>query len=165
MNEEYLIKKISFWDIPKVVRMYEESSDELKRKFHNPPPLSSIGLPHQYLSTTFLKPLLMIRITSLVAKKGDEIVGYTYINERRYLKEDRKDFGIMVKEGYQGKGLGSKLMAEILKDQDDVWLTVLDDNESAIKLYEKHGFKFESMMVMRKMRFKTHPVHEKDRSK
>ena len=55
-------------------------------------------------------------------------------------------FGIIVDEAYRGKGLGSKLMENLLKlaqqeNVREIFLTVLSDNVKAIQLYEKHGFK------------------------
>ncbi|EPY2273668.1 GNAT family N-acetyltransferase [Clostridium sporogenes] len=57
--------------------------------------------------------------------------------------------GMMVHKAYQGTGIGKKLMSEIL-DLADNWLMlvrielgVFTDNEKAIKLYEKFGFKIE----------------------
>ncbi|KEI74294.1 GNAT family N-acetyltransferase [Clostridium botulinum] len=57
--------------------------------------------------------------------------------------------GMMVHKAYQGNGIGKKLMSEIL-DLADTWLMlarielgVFTDNEKAIKLYEKFGFKIE----------------------
>lgn len=56
---------------------------------------------------------------------------------------------MMVHKAYQGTGIGKKLMSEIL-DLADNWLMVVrielgvfTDNEKAIKLYEKFGFKIE----------------------
>ncbi len=57
--------------------------------------------------------------------------------------------GMMVHKAYQGTGIGKKLMSEILDLADDwlmlvrIELGVFTDNEKAIKLYEKFGFKIE----------------------
>lgn len=62
--------------------------------------------------------------------------------------------GLMVHRDYQGKGVGSALLKELL-DLADLWLmltrvelTVLSDNEKAIRLYEKFGFKKEGTKRM-----------------
>lgn len=62
--------------------------------------------------------------------------------------------GMMVHKAYQGTGIGKKLMSEIL-DLADNWLMlarielgVFTDNEKAIKLYEKFGFKIEGTKSM-----------------
>ena len=142
------IEKLKFKDVEKVLKMYSESSKDLKQKFLNPGVLTSkLGLLHLYLSATPLKQFLLCQITSLVAKRGDEIVGFVYINKHR---KNKKDLGIVVKEGYQGKKIGDRLMSAILKNQDEVCISVLNDNEKAIKLYEKHGFKTEYVFRMMK---------------
>ena len=58
-------------------------------------------------------------------------------------------FGMGVKDSVLGKGVGSKLLATVI-DLSDKWLnlkrlelTVYVDNERAIKLYKKVGFKIE----------------------
>lgn len=59
------------------------------------------------------------------------------------------NIGIMVHRDYQGKGIGTALLKEII-DLADNWLmlirlelSVFVDNERAIKLYESLGFKIE----------------------
>lgn len=58
-------------------------------------------------------------------------------------------FGMGVKDNVLGKGVGSKLLSTVI-DLSDNWLnlkrlelTVYVDNERAIKLYKKYGFKIE----------------------
>lgn len=59
--------------------------------------------------------------------------------------------GIMVHRDYQNKGVGSALMEKLI-DLADNWLmlvrlelTVFEDNERAIRLYEKFGFEKEGV--------------------
>ena len=52
---------------------------------------------------------------------------------------------IAVNKQFQGKGLGGKLLAEVIhyvkaKNGKLVFLEVMHDNESAIRLYEQNGF-------------------------
>ena len=49
---------------------------------------------------------------------------------------------VCVKEGYRGQHVGSFMLNSLLEEieNEDVQLTVLKDNVSAIKLYEKYGF-------------------------
>ena len=144
--ENIIIEKLRFRDVPRVIRMYQESSNELKQRFRNPRVLTSKrGHIHLHLSTTPLKHFLIWQIDTLIAKKVDEIVGCAYILKKRYKKRDKKILGIMVKDGYQSQGIGNRLMDEILKNQNDVCLTVLNSNKRAIRLYEKHGFETESI--------------------
>jgi putative acetyltransferase len=92
---------------------------------------------------------------SLVACADGEVVGQigvqTFPNRprRRHVGE----IGMMVRDDWQGKGIGTALMQAIV-DLADKWLNLyrleLDmytDNEPAIKLYKKFGFEIEGRRV------------------
>ncbi len=85
---------------------------------------------------------------TLVACAGDEVVGvltlFTFPNfpRRRHVGE----IVMAVRDDWQGKGVGTALMAAAL-DLADNWLNLLRveldvwvDNEPAIRLYKKFGF-------------------------
>jgi len=87
---------------------------------------------------------------SIVACVRDEVVGHlalsVYTNPRT---RHSGHFGIAVRDDWQGKGVGTRLMEACL-DLADNWmgLTRLDlrvyvDNAPAIALYEKFGFEVE----------------------
>jgi putative acetyltransferase len=87
---------------------------------------------------------------SMVACVRGEVVGHlalsVYMNPRT---RHSGHFGIAVRDDWQGKGVGTRLM-EACVDLADNWLglTRLDlrvytDNAPAIALYEKFGFKVE----------------------
>ena len=91
-----------------------------------------------------------------VAKTRDEIVGYLVINIREIIKSImryRKQLSIeviCVDEKYRGKGIGSVLLnyaKKIAKENNctDIYLTVNEENEDAIKLYEKFGLKVKNI--------------------
>jgi len=92
---------------------------------------------------------------SLVACVDGEVVGQigvqTFPNRprRRHVGE----IGMMVRDDWQGKGIGTALMQAIV-DLADKWLNlyrleldVYTDNEPAIKLYKKFGFEIEGRRV------------------
>lgn len=91
-----------------------------------------------------------------VAKIENKIVGYVSFNikERanhgmRYRKQLEID-AIGVDEKYRGKGIGTALlnyMKEVANENDctDIYLTVNEENEGAIRLYEKFGFKLKNI--------------------
>ena len=61
------------------------------------------------------------------------------------IKDEYHLNNIAIKKQFQGKGLGDKLLAEVIqyvKSEDGklVFLEVMHDNESAIHLYERNGF-------------------------
>lgn len=97
-----------------------------------------------------------------VAKLQNEIVGYVIFNIKekenpsmRYRKQLNID-AICVDEKYRGKGIGTKILEsvkEIAKSKEctDLYLTVNQENENAIKAYEKFGFKVKNIAYMMKI--------------
>ena len=92
-------------------------------------------------------------IFNLVAVAGDRVVGMlsieTYSRPRR---RHAGSIGISVHNAFQGKGVGTALMAAGL-DLADNWLNltrleleVYSDNEAAIHLYERFGFVYEGTL-------------------
>lgn len=92
---------------------------------------------------------------SLVACIDTDVVGqigiHTFPNSPR--RRHVADIGMMVRDDWQGKGIGSALMQAAV-DLADKWLNlarleleVYVDNEPAIKLYKKFGFEIEGREV------------------
>lgn len=78
----------------------------------------------------------------LTAKNKNKIVGFIRV------RKDNQNIGhisaLFVLPQTQGLGIGSKLLQKALlwlKDTDEVRLAVVEKNVTAIKFYEKHGFK------------------------
>ena len=97
-----------------------------------------------------------------IAKVDKEIVGYIIFNIKekenpsmRYRKQLNID-AICVDERYRGKGIGTKILENIkeiakTKGCTDLYLTVNQENENAIKVYEKFGFKVKNIAYMMKL--------------
>ena len=97
-----------------------------------------------------------------IAKVKNEILGYVIfsIKEKenhsmRYRKQLNIE-AICVDENCRGNGIGTLLLEYIKnigKKQDctDMYLTVNQENESAIKVYEKFGFKVKNIAYMMKI--------------
>ncbi len=88
----------------------------------------------------------------LVAEIEGKVVGTCGININSNPKINHvANLGIMVDENYHRRGVGTALLEAILKICDDwymlkrVNLGVFESNQSAIKLYEKHGFVIEGV--------------------
>jgi RimJ/RimL family protein N-acetyltransferase len=84
----------------------------------------------------------------LVAVADDRIVGNIGLEDKRGLI----DIGMMVAEGYRGRGIGTALMTAALewarkRDAHKLSLQVWTHNEAAIALYEKFGFVREGHLV------------------
>jgi len=92
---------------------------------------------------------------SLVACVDGEVVGQASLQTfpARPRRRHAGDIGMMVRDDWHGKGIGSALM-QALVDLADKWLNlyrleldVYTDNEPAIKLYKKFGFHIEGTRV------------------
>ncbi|HOK35469.1 MAG TPA: GNAT family N-acetyltransferase, partial [Candidatus Pacearchaeota archaeon] len=85
----------------------------------------------------------------LVAKDGNKVAGISEIKLRKGRENHIGMFGISVRKEYRGKGLGTKLMAEILKEAEKelkprpkiIRLSVFSENTIAQNLYKKFGFR------------------------
>ncbi|GAU78483.1 GNAT family N-acetyltransferase [Fusibacter sp. 3D3] len=89
----------------------------------------------------------------LVAEFEDELVGFTRC-ERKVLNRfnHQADFGICILKDYWGYGIGRHLIHAVLTWADEthiekVVLSVVEANESAIKLYQSVGFKQEGLLI------------------
>lgn len=89
-------------------------------------------------------------VYSLVAEIEGELVGQIGLHvEQNQRRKHVAGFGMAVKDTFQGKGAGTKLLSAVI-DLAENWLniqrlelTVYTDNEAAIGLYRKHGFNIE----------------------
>ncbi|MEK7659028.1 MAG: GNAT family N-acetyltransferase [Patescibacteria group bacterium] len=85
----------------------------------------------------------------LVAVHNKKIVGLTDIKQGMWRRNHIGKFGISVRQGYRGIGLGNYLMSEIIKlaktelnpKPKMIQLEVYVNNKPAIALYKKMGFK------------------------
>jgi ribosomal protein S18 acetylase RimI-like enzyme len=88
----------------------------------------------------------------LVAEAHGKIVGFSR-GEGNGLKRlsHKVEFGICILQAYQGYGMGNNLLSETVSwadsnDIEKISLLVLETNEKAIKLYQKHGFEIEGIL-------------------
>lgn len=82
----------------------------------------------------------------LLAKEGEKIVGNASLNRMPRRMSHRGDFSVAVAKGYWNKGVGGKLLQEIIAFAKEnsfgiIDLQVRSDNVGAIHLYEKFGFR------------------------
>lgn len=90
------------------------------------------------------------RQVTLVALHQDEVVGSASLEQYpRVRRSHCGAIGMGVAVAWQGRGLGTRLLAELLEVADNwmnlrrVELTVYTDNQPAIALYRKFGFEVE----------------------
>lgn len=79
----------------------------------------------------------------LVAISDGCIIGWSFLCD---IDTEKPSFGLAVADHYQNKGIGSQLMDEVMDAARDlnlpkVFLTVVQDNDVAWKMYEKRGFR------------------------
>ena len=95
---------------------------------------------NKVLSTDFVEKELEVNPYGhfLVYKKENIIIGYLYYS----LIYDRIEINqIEVVEEERKKGIASKLMEYLIKDNLSITLEVKKTNQAAINLYKKYGFK------------------------
>jgi ribosomal protein S18 acetylase RimI-like enzyme len=78
----------------------------------------------------------------LLALDAGQVVGWCFVWE---LASPEPTFGLAVADAWQGRGLGSRLMERVMREARErglaeVFLTVVQDNAVAWRLYEKQGF-------------------------
>lgn len=93
------------------------------------------------------------RHVKLVALSGGEVIGSLGLEQYSRSRQSHVGaIGMGVASAWQGKGIGSKLLAAALDIADNwmnlhrVELTVFADNEAAQGLYRKYGFELEGRL-------------------
>ncbi|MBC8112299.1 MAG: GNAT family N-acetyltransferase [Verrucomicrobia bacterium] len=109
----------------------------------------------QYLQNTFTEEKITDEISNknswfYIAQTGDEVIGYLKINfadAQTELKDENalEIERIYIKKAHLGKQVGKLLLDEAMTvarqhSLQYVWLGVWENNERAIKFYEKQGF-------------------------
>ena len=134
---------------------FNESHIEGITALYNDPAVARQVLQMPFQSTEVWRQRLMPdneRAVKLVALHQGSIIGN--IGLEQYLRIRRShagSFGMGVAVAWQGKGVGSKLLAAALDIADNwmnlqrVELSVYADNEAAIGLYRKFGFEAEGL--------------------
>jgi len=85
----------------------------------------------------------------VIVRDKNKIVANTSIELQTYKRNHIGKFGIAIRNGYRGMGLGKFIMAEVMKRAKKelkptpkiFQLEVLENNKPAIALYKKMGFK------------------------
>ena len=84
-----------------------------------------------------------------VAEAGGRVVGTAGLRVGRGKTRHVGEIGMMVDEGWRGRGVGGLLLGALLDLADGylgltrVELEVVADNDRAVRLYERHGFETE----------------------
>jgi ribosomal protein S18 acetylase RimI-like enzyme len=88
----------------------------------------------------------------LVAEVNGKIVGFSRCEGNKLKRFSHKvEFGVCVLKEYWGYAIGKNLLIESIQWADSneikkITLNVLENNDKAIKLYEKYGFEVEGIL-------------------
>jgi L-phenylalanine/L-methionine N-acetyltransferase len=135
------------------IRKAEPSDAEAIWKCYTSPMVVRNTLQLPYRSLESVRELLIKSGEgqyTLVAVVDGEVVGVIGLHtSSRPRVNHRGEIGMMVRDDWQGKGVGKAMMQAVV-DLADKWLnlsrielTVFTDNEPAIALYRKFGFEIE----------------------
>ena len=88
----------------------------------------------------------------IVAEAEGRIIADAFLGRFAGRRAHAASFGIGVHDDWQGRGVGSALLASIIEAADSwldirrIELTVFSDNAPAVRLYEKFGFEKEGLL-------------------
>lgn len=149
MMDEIYIRKTESSDYQSLKEIYE-SSRVYPNSGHLPHPKISFW-EQRYAS---IPDNVHAYVAVNKVNENEEVVGHLDLTvyERMRFRHVAK-FGMAVKKGQQGKGIGNALMQTMINLADNwlnlhrIELTVYTDNEPAIALYKKFGFAIEGEAV------------------
>ncbi len=134
---------------------FNESHIEGVTALYNDPAVTRQVLQMPFQSTEIWRKRLAAedeRAVKLVALHQGTLIGHMGLEQfSRVRRSHAGSFGMGVLPAWQGKGVGSKLLATALDIADNwmnlqrVELSVYADNEAAIGLYRKFGFETEGL--------------------
>jgi len=142
-----IIRRIEAEDTEAFLSMLKQLDSETKNMMYEPRErkTSVDEMKSNILNITASNSLL------LVAQDDGRIVGFLSA-ERGFAKRIKHSAYVVVGvlKDYQGKGVGTKLLQELIdwaksNNITRLELTVMVNNESAINLYKKMGFKIEGL--------------------
>ena len=81
----------------------------------------------------------------LVAVKGSDIVGWSFVWALQSTAPHEPVFGLGVMDAYHGQGVGGQLMDSVMeamrqRSMPKLYLTVVTDNNKAWQMYGRRGF-------------------------
>ena len=94
---------------------------------------------------------------TILLYEENEVVGYGHLDNEK----NKTWFGIVLKEGKKGKGYGKMIMNYLLKYYQNnmeypLYLTVDIKNKTALKFFEKSGFRIENKINTKSFLMKYH---------
>ena len=120
--------------------------------------LKTVYLQDEVWAERAIKRLLATKDYAIfVAELSEQIVGFIdyYVLPSIWEKWNEATINnLFVDRDYQGKGIGSRLLGEVIERTDEIGIVELHvgtekDNKKAIRLYRKHGFLKEYLLLER----------------
>lgn len=159
------IRQMMLKDAVPLSKMYMSLSEDSKRFFHPfpfqvwklIPMLIYISLSNKigrYLRK--ISPILAFLSLVTIDAEQQIIVGFAYLRMKCLSSNGGyiANLGTAVRDDYQNKHIGSILIDKLINMTNDnyikkITLQVMAENESAIRLYKKYGFKVEEVIKMK----------------
>jgi len=142
MTANIMIRAREAGDVPAIVALRNQAG--VRR--------NTLAVPYESVAAAQARVVAMKNVTWLVACVDDEVVGTAAVHRASPARRAHVgSLGIMVGEGWQGRGVGSALFAA-LTELADHWLNiarlelcVFTDNAAGLALYRKFGFEVEGV--------------------
>lgn len=139
--EDLVVRACEEDDIPAITNIYRHAVENALGTFET-------DAPGEAEMKVRWRLILIAQCPYIVAEYSRRVVGYAYANSYRPGPAYRKtvENAVFIREGFYGRGIGSKLLLELLDAANDAgfrqMIAVIADssNVAAIKLHEKRGF-------------------------
>jgi len=153
-----LVKRLAEGDVGKLCTMLRGLSEKTRVFYHDFVILTPASFIINYvkfevrllLNSFQYRPNGKYFLGILALCDLNEVVGFVYLRIKSYGFFKTATYGIVVRDDYQGKGLGNILTSRILEyarrlKLNVITLNVITTNENALRLYKKHGFDIEGL--------------------
>ena len=122
-----------------------------KKTLHNFNPFGEINSSH--VTSIVEKELFRNDRIKFFSFYENNLIAYSYLT--KFQKKSKKHnciLGIVIGDKWQGNGFGEKICKHMInhgwkKQFEKIWLTVFDNNVSAIGLYKSLGFEIEGIFM------------------
>ena len=148
-GSQVLLRPETSSDLEMVWGMYSTLSNESRRSLPSDYTRETIDKWFKYLNYDYSLPIVAI----VEEKSRQRIVGTATLQFfQQPINTHKAEFAIVIHDDYQNRGLGTLLTKHMInialgKGLKKVFLVVLAENQRAIRLYEKLGFKIEGKLL------------------
>ncbi len=130
--------------LPDIAQLVQKSKEEAIKDWT--PRDHHTRFPNYEVAKKYLESLELSVLTKVSKDQQGDLAGIVWYERKPRLEADYT-LAIRIYDGYGGRGLGGLLLRHSLTsfasghpEENAVWLSVRDDNNRAIHLYETNGF-------------------------